>query len=69
MAEGLIGAIQAKCNELRDEYIPAYEAIGPAGAFAIAMMRFAIKKAEEAVASGDTIGMISSLNELREFKM
>lgn len=69
MAEGLIGAIQERCNELRNEYIPAYEEIGPAGIFATTMMRMAITRAEEAIATGDTVGMVASLQELREFKL
>lgn len=69
MAEDLIGTIQERCNKLRNEYIPAYEEIGPAGMFATAMMRMAITRAEETIAASDTMGMVASLQELREFKL
>ena len=69
MAEGLIGAIQERCNELRDEYIPAYEAIGPAGMFATTMMKMAITRAETSIATMDTVEMVKSLEELRGFKL
>ena len=36
---------------------------------AVAMMRMAITQAEKAIATGDTIGMIAALQELREFKL
>ena len=65
----VIEAIQAKCEELRTEYIPAYESIGARGTFAVIMMRESIKKAEQAIAAGDTIQMIASLQELRDFKL
>jgi hypothetical protein len=65
----LIEAIQERCNELREEYIPAYESIGPAGMFGVAMMKMGISRAEEAIATGDTVGMVAALQELREFKL
>ena len=69
MGENLIEAIQSKCNELREINIPAYQEIGPAGAFGVIMMKTAIAKAEKSIALGDTVGMVSSLQELREFKL
>lgn len=67
MTEGLIGAIQARCNELREKYISAYEAIGTSGVFAITMMRSAIKQAENAIAAMDVVAMVRSLEELRRW--
>jgi hypothetical protein len=69
MEENLIEAIQRKVAEMREEYIPAYQSIGPAGAFGVAMMRAAIQKAESAVATMDTVEMVRSLQELRDFKL
>ena len=65
----LIEAIQARCNELRNEFIPAYQEIGNSGAFAIALMRASIAKAEKAIAEMDTVGMVVALQDLREFKL
>lgn len=69
MAENLIEAIQSKVAEMREEYIPAYLSIGPTGAFGVAMMRTAIQRAEQAIATMDTVEMVRSLQELRDFKL
>lgn len=65
----MIEEIQKECNKLRDEYIPAYRSIGPAGNFAIAMMQSTITTAEQAIANGDCVQMIRSLQDLREFEL
>lgn len=65
----LIEAIQERCNELRDEYIPLYQSIGPAGDFAIMMIRHSISLAEKAIAEMDTVAMVTALKDLREFKL
>jgi hypothetical protein len=69
MAAGLISAIQERCNELRDVYIPAYEEIGPAGNFGLIVIKAGIRAAEDAVASGDVVEMVRMLQELREIKL
>lgn len=69
MEENLIEAIQHKVAEIREEYIPAYQSIGPAGAFGVMVMRTAIQQAEHAVAMMDTAEMIRMLQELRDLKM
>jgi hypothetical protein len=50
------------------EMIALYEEIGPAGAFAIAMMKVALERAERAAASGDTVAILRSYEELKGFK-
>lgn len=50
------------------ELIPIYESIGPAGNFAIAMMRHALKLSEQAAASGDVVAMLRAYEELKGFK-
>lgn len=65
----LIEAIQERCNELRDEYIPVYQSIGPGGTLAIALMRHSISLAEKAIAEMDTVAMVTALKDLREFKL
>ena len=69
MEENLIEVIQRKVAEMREEYIPAYQSVGPAGAFGMALVRSAIQKAEQAVATMDTVEMVRSLQELRDFKL
>lgn len=65
----LVEAMQARCNELRETHIPAYEEIGPAGAFGLLMMKDAIRRAEAAIASGDVVACVSTYKELQEFEL
>jgi hypothetical protein len=60
---------EALPNEQRRvrELIPLYEAIGPAGSFAISMIKDALRRAEIASASGDVIAMLRSFEELKGF--
>lgn len=51
---------------VRDELIPAYESIGPAGAFGLAMLRGALDRAAKAMAEGDIVQMVRSCKELQE---
>ena len=55
---------QARCRELLTEYV----AIGPAGAFGTFMIKAALKRADQAVMSGDVVAMLRSLADLRGFK-
>lgn len=69
MTESLGTALPAKMKEIRETYIPAYQSIGPAGGFAIAMMNQALTRAETAMAEGDTVSMIRVYQELCDFKL
>jgi len=69
MSESLGTALPAKMKSIREVYIPAYQSIGPSGAFAIAMMNRALTKAEKAMAEGDAVAMIDAYRELCEFKL
>ena len=62
----LIEGIQTECNRLRDEALPLYEQIGPAGAFARAVIRQAITEGEAAIASGDVIRCLAAYESLRK---
>jgi molybdopterin converting factor small subunit len=62
-------ALPARMKEIREEYIPAYQSIGLAGGFAIAMMNMSLTKAERALAEGDVIAMIEAYKELQDFKL
>lgn len=63
----LIEAIQAECNRIRDESIPAYSdpILAGAGWFAVIMMRADIVLGEQAIASGDALLMIKVLERLK----
>lgn len=52
---------------VRDEVMPAYKAIGNAGAFALHMMRASLDNAAKVMAEGDTIGMLRALEDLRGY--
>jgi DNA polymerase III delta prime subunit len=64
----VIEAIQSECNRLRERVLPEYDKI-PAGALAATMMRQSIKEAEAAIASGDVIACVRSLQDLREYSL
>lgn len=52
---------------VRDVLIPRYQEIGPAGGFAIMMMRHALDKASKALAEGDVVEIIRTYQELKDF--
>lgn len=62
----LIEAIQERCNYIREQVIPEYDAIGDAGRFGKIMLQNDVREAESVIASGDTVAMISKLKQLRE---
>jgi len=68
MTENIISAIQAECNRIRETVLPEYEKI-PTGLFAATMMRMSIKRGEAAIACGDVEECISSLRDLRGWKL
>jgi len=55
-------------TRVRDELMPQYQSIGPAGGFALALMRTALDGATKALAAGDLPSMIRYYNELKDFK-
>ena len=48
--------------------IPIYESIGPAGGFAIAMMKRDLMAASEAMIGGDLVGMLRAYESLKGYK-
>ena len=69
MNDSLGEALPKKMQEIREIYIPAYQSIGPAGSFAIAMMNQALTRAEKAIIEGDTVAMIDAYKDLCGFKL
>lgn len=53
---------------VRDELIPQYQSIGPAGGFAIGMMRRSLDRAAVAMADGDLPAMIAAYQELKSYQ-
>ena len=64
----LAEALPAEMARVRDVVMPAYQEIGPAGAFGLAMMRASLDNAARVSAAGDTVGMITALEDLRGYK-
>lgn len=59
-------ALPKEMARVRD-LIPIYESIGPAGGFAVAMMKNDLDRAAKAMVEGDTVEMICVLTSLREY--
>lgn len=51
---------------VRDVVIPAYQSIGPAGNFAVMMMRQDLDRAAKAMIEGDLVEMIRAYQSLKE---
>ena len=62
-------ALPRAMARVRDEIMPAYAAIGPAGVWALGSMRFDLDAAARAMAAGDVAGMVRALHELRGWKL
>lgn len=62
-------ALPREMARIRDDVIPAYESIGPAGGLAIAMMKRDLDSAARALASGDAVEMLRAYAELKEYKL
>lgn len=60
-------ALTEEMARVREEVLPAYEEIGPAGMFAETMMRRALAKADRALAADDAGAMLECWRELVVF--
>lgn len=61
-------ALPREMARVRDELIPMYQSIGPAGSFGIIFMRKALDEAAKALAEQDVVAMIRVYQELKDFK-
>lgn len=69
MADTLGDALPREMARIRDEVMPAYVEIGPAGAFALAFMRQDLDRAAKAMAEGDLPAMIAAYQALKDYKL
>lgn len=60
-------ALPKEMARVRDEVMPAYIAVGPAGAFALTMMRKDLDDAAKAMVNGDVIAMIRAHEALKGY--
>ena len=64
----IIEGIQKEVVRVR-EIIEIYKETGPAGALAVMLMSNDVVAAEKAVATGDTVAMISEYSKLKEWEL
>lgn len=62
-------ALPLEMARVRDEVLPAYLAIGPAGSIAATLMRLDLDRAAQAMAAGDTVAMIALYQSLKEWNL
>ena len=60
-------ALPREMARVRDRVLPAYDAIGPAGAIAATFMRASLDAAARAMAEGDVCEMIRAHQDLKEY--
>lgn len=60
-------ALPAEMARVRDRVMPAYIEIGPAGSFALAMMRHDLDNAARAMAEGDVVAMLQAYESLKGY--
>lgn len=61
-------ALPIEMARVRDHVMPAYRAIGQAGAFALASMRRDLDAAARALAEQDAVACVRALQELRGYE-
>lgn len=61
-------ALPMEMARVRDHLMPMYQSVGPAGGFALAMMRADLDRATKALAEGDVPGMVRAYEALRQYK-
>lgn len=66
--ESLGEALPAMITRVRDEVLPLYVEIGPAGTFAATMMRASLDLAAKALAEGDVVAMLRCYEDLKGYK-
>lgn len=64
--ESLGTALPAEMARVRDEVLPAYLEVGPAGTFAVMMIRRDLDDATRALAEGDVVAMLRAYQKLKE---
>lgn len=68
MSESLGEALPKEIARVRDQVMPAYVAIGPAGQFALMMMRADLDLASKAMIEGDVVAMIRVYESLKGYE-
>lgn len=61
-------ALPREIARVRDRVLPAYLEIGPAGTFAVTMMRADLDRASKAMIEGDIVAMVQVYESLKGYK-
>lgn len=69
MTDTLGDALPRAMANVRDNVMPVYLKVGPAGAFAVACMRADLDAASKAIAEGDVIAMLRAHAALESYKL
>lgn len=69
MADSLGEALPREMKRVRDEVMPVYAEIGPAGGIALALMRRDLDLAAKALSESDVAAMIRAYAALKEYKL
>lgn len=69
MTDTVGDALPREMARVRDVVMPPYIEIGPAGQFALALMRHDLDIAAKAMAEGDVVAMIGALQELKGWQL
>lgn len=67
--ETLGDALPKEIARVRDEILPVYLEIGPAGEIAAAMIRADLNAASKAMMEGDVVSMINIYNSLKGYEL
>lgn len=69
MSDTLGDALPREMARVRDNVMPAYQAIGIAGAFALSCMRADLDAAAKALAEGDVAAMVVAYASLKDYTL
>lgn len=67
--ETLGDALPELMARIRDEMLPEYDAIGPAGAIGAALIRADLDRATRALSEGDVVAMMKAYQSLKSYKL
>lgn len=67
-ANTLGDALPREMTRVRDQVMPAYQAIGPSGAWALSNMRRDLDDAQRALAEGDVVAMLRVYESLKGYE-
>ena len=68
MTETFVDMLLKEIARVRDKVMPCYLQIGPAGGFALALMRNDLDLAAKAMVEGDVVAMLKVYESLKDYQ-